>query len=55
MNYNQLVKRNVIPTKTQIFGSPTPPEDPKILQLKKNFEKVRDVYAFDLSKSKFLI
>lgn len=55
MKLNELVKRDIIPTKTQIFGSPQPLEDPRIKQTRKNFEKAYEVYAFNPHRSKFLV
>ena len=54
MKFNQLIKRDTIPTKTQILGSLQLLEDPRIKQTRKNFEKAYEVYAFNQHKSKFL-
>lgn len=52
MKFNELVKKDKIPSKTQIFGAQQPPEDHEIKRLKKNFDIVRNIYSFD---RKFLI
>lgn len=52
MKFNELIKKDIIPNKTQIYGEPSPPlkVNPVVKMVNDIFPVLQDLYHPDLTK-----